>query len=43
MLVECELKSLKQTAKIGALVTKQGEFHDALEKNIEDLEAQLKE
>ena len=43
MLFEGELKSLKQTEKIEALMNKQGEFHDALEKTIEDLEAQLKE
>jgi hypothetical protein len=43
MLFEGELKSLKQTEKIEALMNKQGEFHDALEKTIEDLEAQHKE
>lgn len=43
MLFEGELKSLKQTEKIEALMNKQGQFHDALEKTIEDLEAQLKE
>jgi septation ring formation regulator EzrA len=43
ILFEGELKSLKQTEKIEALMNKQGEFHDALEKTIEDLEAQLKE
>lgn len=43
MLFEGELKSLKQTEKIEALMNKQGQFHDALEKTIEDLEAQHKE
>lgn len=43
ILFEGELKSLKQTEKIEALMNKQGEFHDALEKTIEDLEAQHKE
>ena len=43
ILFEGELKSLKQTEKIEALMNKQGDFHDALEKTIEDLEAQLKE
>ncbi|MGB0133801.1 hypothetical protein [Dokdonella sp.] len=43
ILFEGELKALKQTEKIEALMNKQGEFHDALEKTIEDLEKMLEE
>ena len=43
ILFEGELKSLKQTEKIEALMNRQSEFYDALEKTIEDMETQLKE
>ena len=43
MLFDGELKSLGQTGKIEELMNLQGQFHDALEKTIEDLETQLKE
>ncbi|MEZ5460234.1 hypothetical protein [Dokdonella sp.] len=38
ILFEGELKSLKQTAKIEDLMNRQGQFYDALESTIEDLE-----
>jgi len=43
ILFDGELRKLGQTAKIEELMNQQGQFHDALEKTIEDLEGQLKD
>ncbi|MFA6231779.1 MAG: hypothetical protein WC617_16640 [Rhodanobacter sp.] len=42
MLFEGELSSLKRTEKIGDLMDRQGQLHDALESMIADLEEVLK-
>ncbi|HMM67260.1 MAG TPA: hypothetical protein PKC03_09985 [Dokdonella sp.] len=41
LLFEGELSSLKQTEKFDDLMSRQSQFHDALEKTIEELEAVL--
>jgi protein-disulfide isomerase len=38
LMFDGELKKLKQTERIEALMTKQGEFYEALEKDIAELE-----
>ena len=43
ILFEGELKSLKKTAMVEDLMNRQSEFHDALEKTIEDFDATLDE
>lgn len=43
ILFEGELKSLKQTARIESLMSRQSQFYDALEETIEALEGQHSE
>ncbi len=43
ILFEGELKSLKQTARIEGLMSRQSQFYDALEETIEALEGQHSE